>query len=178
VYRAVGGTQESVHLDAWPTGGEVDGELIKNMKDVRDAVSVGLMERTKSKMNVKQPLQSITLKNSVAEHFFDLIRDEVNVKDVFIDGALTTEAVLDLTITEELQKEGDIRKLMRAIQDKRKDLGLQPVDEVTLVVSSNDLLTGPSPLVTTCKIKEINVDESLSENPVELSSGTLHFAIH
>ncbi len=177
VYKAVGGTQESVHLDAWPTGGEVDGELIKNMKDVRDAVSVGLMERTKSKMNVKQPLQSITLKNSVAEHFFDLIRDEVNVKDVFIDGALTTEAVLDLTITEELQKEGDIRKLMRAIQDKRKDLGLQPVDEVTLVVSSNELLTGPSPLVTTCKIKEINVDGSLSENPVELSTGILHFSI-
>jgi isoleucyl-tRNA synthetase len=177
VYKAVGGEKESVHLDAWPMGGDVDGELIKNMKDVRGAVSVGLMERTKSKMNVKQPLQSITLKNAVPEQFFDLIRDEVNVKDVLIDSTLSTDAVLDLTITPELQKEGDIRKLMRAIQDKRKDLGLQPVDEVTLVVSSNDLLTGPSPLVTTCKIKEINVDESHTENPVELSSGILYFSI-
>ncbi len=177
VYKAVGGEKESVHLDAWPVGGKVDVELLKNMKAVRDAVSVGLMERTKNKMNVKQPLQSITLKNVVPEQFFDLIRDEVNVKEVLTDNTLTTDAVLDLTITPELQKEGDIRKFMRAIQDKRKDLGLQPVDEVILVVSSNDLLTGPSPLVTTCKIKEIKVDESLTENPVELSSGILYFVV-
>ncbi len=178
VYKAVGGERESVHLDMWPTGGDVDDDLIMNMKDVRDAVSVGLMERTKSKMNVKQPLQSITLKNTIAEEFFDLVRDEVNIKEVIIDNTQESDALLDLTITDELQKEGDIRKLMRAIQDKRKELGLQPVDEVTLIVSSKDLLTGTSPLVNTCKIKEIKVDESFTDNPVELSSGTLHFAIH
>ncbi len=177
VYKAVGGEKESVHLDAWPQAGGIDQELIKNMKDVRDAVSVGLMERTKSKVNVKQPLQSITLKNSIAEEFFDLIRDEVNVKEVIIDNTQESDALLDLTITDELQKEGDIRKLMRAIQDKRKELGLQPVDEVTLIVSSKDLLTGTSPLVNTCKIKEIKVDESLTENPVELSRGILYFSI-
>jgi isoleucyl-tRNA synthetase len=177
VYKAVGGSLESVHLDSWPLGGEVDGELIKNMKNVRDAVSVGLMERTKSKVNVKQPLQSITLKNTILEVFFDLVRDEINVKDVLIDETLVTDAVLDLTITPELQKEGDIRKLMRAIQDKRKELGLQPVDEVTLVVSSQELLSGPSSLTTTCKVKEIKEDATLIENPVEISSGVLYFRI-
>jgi isoleucyl-tRNA synthetase len=177
VYKAVDGKKESVHLDVWPEAGEIDLELIKSMKDVRDAVSAGLMERTKSKVNVKQPLQSITLKNEIAEVFFDLIMDEVNVKEVLISATQEQDAILDLMITEVLQKEGDIRKLMRAIQDKRKELGLQPVDEVTLVVSSQDLISGPSPLMTTCKITEIKEDSSLTENPIEFSSGILHFRI-
>jgi isoleucyl-tRNA synthetase len=177
VYKAVGGEKESVHLDSWPSAGTVDNELIKNMKDVRDAVSVGLMERTKSKINVKQPLKSITLKAAIGEEFFDLIRDEVNVKDVLISAAQSEDAVLDLTITEELQKEGDVRKLMRAIQDKRKELGLQPVDEVKLIVSSEEILSGPSPLMMTCKIKEITVDTTITTNPVELSSSVLYFQL-
>ncbi len=177
VYKAVGGSKESVHLDSWPEGDEVDVELIKNMKEVRNAVSVGLMERTKSKMNVKQPLKSMTLKSTIAEEFFDLICDEVNVKEVLFNAEQETDAVLDLVITDELQKEGDIRKLMRAIQDKRKELGLQPVDEVTLLVSSKKYIDGPSPLMTTCKVKEIKEDSTLTENPTELTSGIMYFRI-
>ncbi len=177
VYKALGGEKESVHLDRWPEAGTIDQTIVKDMKDVREAVSFGLMERTKSKMNVKQPLQSITLKKIIPEVYFDLICDEVNVKDVIINSAQEADAVLDMTITEELQKEGDIRKLMRAIQDKRKELGLQPVDEVTLIVSSKVHLEGPSSLTSTCKIKEIKEDTTLTENPVELSSGILYFSV-
>ena len=66
---------------------------------------------------------------------------------------------------------------MRAIQDKRKELGLQPVDEVTLLVSSKKYIDGPSPLITTCKVTEIKEDGTLIENPIELTSGIVYFRI-
>ncbi len=177
VYKAVGGNVESVHLEKWPEGGLINEDVITSMKDVREAVSLGLMKRTECKINVKQPLQSLTLKKQIAEEYFDLISDEVNVKDVVINESQIEGAVLDLEITDELQKEGDIRKLIRAIQDKRKELGLQPVDVVTLVVSSNSKIDGESSLTATCKIKEIQEDVHLKENPVELSSGILYFSV-
>jgi isoleucyl-tRNA synthetase len=177
VYKAVGGNVESVHLEKWPEGGLINEDVITSMKDVREAVSLGLMKRTECKINVKQPLQSLTLKKQIAEEYFDLISDEVNVKEVVISESQIEGAVLDLEITDELQKEGDIRKVMRAIQDKRKELGLQPVDIVTLVVSSKEKIDGVSSLISTCKIKEIQEDVHLKENPVELSSGILYFSV-
>lgn len=177
IYKAVGGEKESVHLDRWPEAGFVDETLIKNMKDVRAAVSLGLMKRTESKMSVKQPLQSVTFKKVMAEEYFDLVRHELNVKNVFINETQNEDVVIDLTLTEELKQEGDIRKLIRAIQDKRKELGLQPVDEVTLTISSKKILTGESPLTSTCKIKEIREDVTLTENPVELSFGVIYFSV-
>ena len=177
VYMAVGGEKESVHLDSWPEEKIIDGQVLIDMKLVRGMVSLGLMERTKHKVNVKQPLTSVTFKNVVGEEYNELIKDELNVKKVFSNEEQDGEVLLDLTITEELQQEGDIRKLMRAIQDKRKELGLQPVDEVILVVSLKELLSGPSPLMTTCKVSEIKEDITLTENPVELSSGILYFEL-
>ncbi|MBI3571982.1 hypothetical protein HY091_00385, partial [Candidatus Kaiserbacteria bacterium] len=39
-------------------------------------------------------------------------------------------------ITPELQKEGELRDLVREVQDLRKDAGLEPKDKAVLVVSS------------------------------------------
>jgi isoleucyl-tRNA synthetase len=177
VYKATGGEKESVHLEAWPEVGSINEEVIRDMKVVREAVSLGLMERTKSKINVKQPLQSITLKKSIGEPYFDLIRDEINVKDVFISSDQPEDARLDITITEELQKEGDVRKLMRAVQDARKENGLVPSDTIALTISRELVLGDISPLLSVCKVKAIKVDTSLTSNAVELSSGAMYFSI-
>ncbi len=40
-----------------------------------------------------------------------------------------------MTITPELKREGDVRELMRAIQDARKEMGLVPEDKIVLTVS-------------------------------------------
>lgn len=177
IYKQVGGTKESVHLDSWPETASVNTELIKAMKEVRNAVSLGLMKRTESKINVKQPLLSVTFKQSISEDFFSLIKDELNVKEIRIDASQAEDVVLDLKITKELQQEGDMRKLSRAIQDARKEKGLSPQDEITLIVSSKALLSNEEQLCAVCKIKEIKESDSLSSQGVEFSSSFLQFSI-
>jgi isoleucyl-tRNA synthetase len=178
IYKSMGGEKESVHLESWPSSGDIDEKVLQEMKDVREVVSLGLMERTKAKINVKQPLLSLTTKKEIPEIYFDLIRDEVNIKKIVVDNSQVGEVVLDTTITEELKKEGDVRKLMRAIQDARKEKGLNPKDIVSVAISDMSLLGDVAQLKNTCKISEIKEDKSINDNPVELSSGTLYFTVN
>lgn len=177
IYQQIVDKTGSVHLTRWPVGGNIEEEVIKNMKLVRDVVSLGLMKRTESKINVKQPLLSVILKKNIPAIYFELIKDELNVKDVFVDDTQEDELTLDITITPELQKEGDIRKLIRAVQDMRKEKGLSPQDSISLVVSSLLNLGDVTLLKSTCKIKEVKEGIDMKENSVELSSGVLYFAI-
>jgi isoleucyl-tRNA synthetase len=177
VYQQTGGTRESVHLESWPQGGSVDEKVIADMKDVRAAVSLGLMKRTEEKINVKQPLLSVTLKKSVDATYFDLIKDELNVKEVLINESQEAEVSLNVTMTDELVKEGDVRKLIRAVQDMRKEKGLTPGDSIVLKLSSKDKLGDLSLLMTTCRVTDIQEDSSLTENKVDVSSGNLYFEL-
>ena len=178
IYKQVGGTKESVHLESWPELKYVDENCIKEMKEVREAVSLGLMKRTEAKINVKQPLGLISFKKEITSNYFDLIKDELNVKEVAIHEKQEEDVALDTTITEQLQKEGDIRKLIRAVQEMRKEKGLVQSDEINLIISSRENIGDTSLLVATCKIKEIKEDENIHDNPVEVSFGVLYFAIN
>ena len=85
--------------------------------------------------------------------------------------ALSTEG------SEALKQEGDVRKLIRAVQDARKEKGLSPQDEVTLTLSSKDTLGDISLLISTCKISQVTEDSSITTNQVEISSGNIYFVI-
>ncbi len=178
VYQEVLSTKESVHLAKWPEGGVIDEQVVKDMKVVRDIVSLGLMKRTEHKINVKQPLLSLTTKKNISPMYFDLVLDELNVKEIKIDELQEEEVTLDITITEELLREGDVRKLIRAVQDMRKEKGLSPQDIISVTISSLSILGDITLLQSTCKIKEINEDINMKENSVELSSGVLYFDIN
>ena len=137
------GDAVSVHLMAWPKGGVVDPELIATMSLVRSYVTAGLKLRTEKNIKVRQPLGSVWIKHpGSAPKYWDecvpLLEDELNVKEVILkaDAAQGEQpADFDWTITPELKQEGDVRELMRAIQDARKEMGLKPEDRVTLVVA-------------------------------------------
>ncbi len=177
IYTTAGGERESVHLESWPSEGEIEEDVLTMMKKARELVSLGLMQRTKEKLNVKQPLLSVTFKESLDDEYKQLIMDELNVKEVKLDEGQAEDVTLDATVTEELQKEGDLRKLMRAVQDARKEAGLVPGDEITLTVSRELNLGDISSLLSVCKVKEIKVDTSLVENSVDLSSGILYLLV-
>lgn len=178
VYKQLDGEQESVHLESWPEGGTINETLIVDMEVVRQAVSFGLMKRTELKIHVKQPLSSVTFKKKIPEIFFPLITDELNIKEIHIDESQSEDVVLDVTITDELKKEGDIRKLMRAIQDARKDKGLSSKDSIVIITSS---MAGGffdnSQLKTTCKVTSVKEDPLVATNPVELSEEVVYFFI-
>lgn len=175
VYKASGGEKESVHLESWPEAGKVDKDNLELMKRVRLVVSNALMLRTKQGISVRQPLSLIKTKvlEKVSEDYLDIIAAEVNVKKIELTSELEEEVVLDTTITPELQVEGDIRNLMRAIQDARKEKGLTPQDSVILVTSYEIVESFRAQLMNTCKISL--VEKGSGPYMVETSTGQVQF---
>lgn len=125
--------QESVHLESWPTGYTKHTEIVKTMVKVRALITEGLQLRSEVGIKVRQPLAHLQLPlEGISESYHDLIKDELNVKELH-DGELK----LDATITPELQTEGNMRELLRQIQSLRKSAGLEPQDMVTLHVQTS-----------------------------------------
>jgi isoleucyl-tRNA synthetase len=136
VYQEVEETKESVHLTRYPSGGEVDLQLIEEMRKVRGLVADALMLRQKSNLPVRQPLSKIVLNQSVDPAYFELIMEELNVKSVEVNESATT-VVLDTNLTPELIHEGKQRELSRGIKDLRKELGLTPADSINLTIDED-----------------------------------------
>jgi isoleucyl-tRNA synthetase len=142
IYVKLDGGLESVHLESWPTLGNIDASLLENMKVVREIASLGLEARSRAKINVRQPLSKLKIKNEKLKAqdtaFIDLIKEEVNVKGILFDANLPTDVELDTYITPELEEEGELRDLIRAIQDRRKERGLTIQDRPTLKIFAED----------------------------------------
>jgi isoleucyl-tRNA synthetase len=86
IYQGLTG-RRSVHLADWPAASDAlpDSGLVTAMDKVRDVCSSVLSVRKASGRRVRQPLASLTVAVADAallEPFKDLIRDEVNVKEV------------------------------------------------------------------------------------------------
>ena len=134
--------EESVHLTEWPNNEVLgsSGEVLENMGLVRKIVSLGLEARQKAGIKVRQPLAKLEVKNfDLEKEFAELVKDEINVKEVKENKNIETEVLLDATITEELKQEGDYRELARALQEMRKKIGLTPSDIVVLTFETNDM---------------------------------------
>ena len=142
--------QESVHLEPWPTTGtsllskvlhlgDSGKNVIANMESVRNLVTLGLEARQKTGIKVRQPLRSFKVKGSpLPPQYVELIKEELNVKEILFDKDLNTDVFLDVRIDESLKAEGDYREFVRALQDMRKKMGLTPNESVGLVVSTDE----------------------------------------
>ena len=130
---------ESVHLCEWPKKIEtVNDALLKTMTDVRAIVTTALMQRTQAGIKVRQPLARLTLKDEKLKdglEFLTLIKEEINVREIVCDPTQEADIQLDTTITPELKEEGNVREIIRFIQDLRKGADLSPKDIATLGVS-------------------------------------------
>ncbi|MDQ5911801.1 MAG: isoleucyl-tRNA synthetase, partial [Patescibacteria group bacterium] len=133
---------ESVHLTDWPTLPMVDHTLIDSMTAARKLVEAGLAIRAKSGIKVRQPLASFTYTDEftnsesgvvLSEGFLQIIKEELNVKEV----KKGTELALDTNLTTELKEEGVVRDVIRGAQEARKNAGLVPSDDIVLSVSAS-----------------------------------------
>jgi isoleucyl-tRNA synthetase len=211
VWRGLTG-ERSVHLADFPSAADLpaDDALVAAMDKVRQVASTALSLRKANKLRVRLPLAKLTIATEnaadVAE-FAEILRDEVNVKDVELttdvdahghfqlavnaraagprlgpdvqkviravkagewstngDGAVVAAGielfpeeyeqrlvatdpaataalpgggglvVLDTVVTDELAAEGVARDLVRAVQQARKDAGLDVSDRITLTL--------------------------------------------
>lgn len=159
----------SVHLTEWPKAQTFDENILNEMLKVREVCTEGNALRKKLNIAVKQPLASFTIAGDLSSDYFEIIKDELNVKTILVG----TEFAYDTEITPELKREGNYRELVRALQDLRKETGLTPDDVIMLKISDNakDLLVGfESDLKKTVQISqieftdgenEINIDEQV-----------------
>ena len=126
----------SVHLATWPEvhrglwarifGTQKPDGLLKDMAHARATVSRALEARDKAGLKVRQSLQSLTVRVALSRELQEIVAEEVNVKNILVNASTPEgEVRLDTEITPELKEEGDVRELLRAIQDARKKAGLQ-----------------------------------------------------
>jgi isoleucyl-tRNA synthetase len=167
VYKELNGKKESVHLEDWPQAKNSDANVITLMKTTRAVVEEALALRNKANIKVRQPLQYLSLKDETLkgkDEFLSLIRDEINVKEVLFDTAQGDTLLLNTTISDELRREGEVRDLVRAIQDLRKEKGLQPGEKAKLIVKGNSELqtlvnNNKEFLMRTTALTDISVEE-------------------
>jgi isoleucyl-tRNA synthetase len=68
----------------------------------------------------------------------DVITDEIPGYEIAIKGSLTV--ALDITITHELQKEGNAREFVNKVQTIRKDSGFELTDRISVQIVENEAL--------------------------------------
>jgi isoleucyl-tRNA synthetase len=130
IYQIVNGKEKSVHLEKYPIFKDKNDEkLLKNMKIIRDIVSLGLRERDKFQIGLKWPLRKLTIfmnENEYPKELEYIIKNQLNVKGISIKNVNEKEikVELDTNQDEELINEGYARELSRLIQAFRKQLRL------------------------------------------------------
>ena len=78
-------------------------------------------------------------------NFVNLSQAEVEISSQDIEGWLVANqgnltVALDVTITDDLRKEGNARELVNRVQNLRKETGLEVNDRIKLILQKNDIL--------------------------------------
>ncbi|MBN1374510.1 isoleucine--tRNA ligase [Candidatus Dojkabacteria bacterium] len=149
----------SVHLELYPKAEiltKEDEALMDQMELLRSFATTGQMIRVTNNIPLKQPLQTLYVDTVLDNGLIDILKDELNVKDVLeatkapSDLALEEVKVksgkefvthmlgLDLKISEELKKERLLAELARQIQVTRKESGCNQADFVSLALHTKD----------------------------------------
>ena len=182
-------TGETVHLSNWPKADEtlIDKQLGRSMYLAQQATSMILSLRKRAEKNVRQPLQKAVIPASDKEtlqallHVQDLIKSEVNVKELVITTAEDSEVKLVKKIKPNfkvLGKKvgGKMKELAAAIGKMTQDeiaqfeaAGTFRLIDIDLVAEDVDIITEDMPgwLVANNGILTIALDIELTDALVE-----------
>ena len=133
IYKNLTG-KESVHLTDLPMGEKqnVDEKLNDDMRRVRDIVTIGLQLRAQAKIKVRQPLSEVVIKEIFAAELVEIIKEELNVKDVAVNKDQAESVTLNTGLTAQLLQEGQARELVRHIQELRKEAGFEVDNHIAI----------------------------------------------
>ncbi|MBU2579188.1 isoleucine--tRNA ligase [Patescibacteria group bacterium] len=173
IYQETGGEKESVHLENWPEWSEklINKELEEKMDLARKIVSLALAKRVENKMKVRQPLSALRIKNYELKNekeLLDLIKQEVNVKEIIFESEIKDEVELNTEITPELKQEGIIREIIRHIQQLRKKTGLIPENRILIQCFAEPklfeiLMENKQIILKETNAKEFNLEEEAGQ---------------
>jgi isoleucyl-tRNA synthetase len=115
-----------------PNFGKLGKQYGPRMKEV--AASINLF--------TKEEITTIEKTGSLKKDGFDLVLEDVLISSEDIPGwAVASEdgitVALDITLTEELKKEGIARDFVNRVQNLRKDMGLEVLDKIVIDVQKD-----------------------------------------
>ncbi len=134
IFRNLTG-EESVHLQDYPSADNsiLDDQLIKDMVMVRKIAEIAHSQRKEGNIKLRQPLAKLTYKldKRMPEDLEKILKQEVNVKVIEYQKSSSSQPsiVLDTNITPVLKEEGEVRDLIRQIQQLRKDQNMTLADK-------------------------------------------------
>ncbi len=128
---------KSVHLEDWPEALALPfsaEKVLAEMQQTRQAVELALAARDQAKIKVRQPLPRLTiwLPTPLSSDCQELVKEEVNVKEIEMQKAEKIKVDLDTEITPELRQEGLAREAVRLANGLRKKLGLTVEDKIII----------------------------------------------
>ena len=136
--------QESVHLSDWPKPNKklINTKLEKDFEIILDVIEKGLAERDKVKIGLKWPLAKavVYVKININKELQEIIKNQLNVKQIEIKNAKKISVRLDTKLTAELKSEGFAREISRKVQSFRKKVGFVKTDKIKLGIVVNENL--------------------------------------
>ena len=137
LYRDLTGSENSIHLDRYPVADPalIDPDLEERQKLAQDITSMALALRRKVNLKVRQPLHSIMVpvadekRRAAVEAIMDLVKSEINVKDLKIVG--NDEGILVKSVKPDFKKLGPkFGKNMKAAAEIIKNLDAKSIAEL------------------------------------------------
>lgn len=118
IYKNLTGT-ESVHLQSFPDATDYDKKIVDNMRRVQMVVSVGKQLREQYKLRNRLPLNKLTVAGADLSEYGDIIRDELNVKQIeFTDNVNTVADAFVYLITPKIGARlgGALKQIIPAVK--------------------------------------------------------------
>jgi len=167
IYKDLKGKEESVHLTDYPEPQKklIDGKLKKEIEWAKNIITSALAERVKSSIKTRQPLFKLEIKDKEKnKELTNLIKDEVNVKNIIFNEKMKAKIKLDTKITPKLREEGIIREAIRNIQEMRKKAKLKPKDNISVRCLgtgelNNIINRNKKFILKEAKIKKLNIGD-------------------
>ncbi len=144
LWKKIGGDKESIHLNSWDKyeGKKINKKLEEEFNLAMKVIESGLKVRDREGVGLRWPLSKANVSgvDKLSKEIKEIIKRQLNVKDVELSASENLEVVLDLKITSVLEAEGYAREVARAVQSQRKNAGLQKGELVDIVLGVSEKL--------------------------------------
>ena len=114
------------------------GKQMKQISALVAAFSQGDIAQIEREDRWTAEIDGVRIEATAAD--FDIVSEDMPGWLVATEGKLTV--ALDITVTEELRREGIARELVNRIQNLRKESGFEVTDRIRVVIERHEALTG------------------------------------
>jgi isoleucyl-tRNA synthetase len=186
IFLALNNNEESVHLQKFPETKleDINNDLNLEMKKAREAINILQKIRVENNIKLRQPLLAVYINYEGLNNneILEIIKEEINVKkienkftkDFVIEKNKSGELGLNIKLNKSILQEGDLRELIREIQNIRKKMNLNIKDIINIYIQTEDddlkeiIDKFKNEIKEKVKSKEIYVVKNLEDNNLVL----------